>query len=207
MKKCGRGLFLEMIPEGLAVLAPISGNQTVTATANNAQVDITDKQSDGWRTLKENCGIRAVDINWTGFFVPTHADDLVSRTLAGSIDTYSIIDESGDRMLGSDFSALITRCSVLGEFGGAMLLALDLAVTGPIDIIPPVPPSSVVRSGIRTLQTDGTFTTIGDILFVNPVYIGPYVGSSKVCGCIPANSYNGSFMSGHRITNGVFNPV
>ena len=106
--------------------------QRVTSLAiNHEAVDITNKDSNRWKTLLEDAGGKSMTISITGMYDDTAIlATMLNRAKEGSIDTYSLFFGEGSTMEGE---FMITSSTFKGEYNGAqeydMTLDSSAAVT------------------------------------------------------------------------------
>lgn len=96
----GRNFFLK---QGTATGGTtLAGMRTTGLTINNEQVDITNKDSGGWRTLLEGAGTQSLDITVEGVFTNAAVEHTVrSYALANSINAFGLLFGDGDYIDGS----------------------------------------------------------------------------------------------------------
>jgi len=118
-------------PEVFTVIAGMRATQLV---CNNEVVDITNKQSSGWRELLANAGVRTVSLSGSGIFTNSATElSLQASALAGSIANYEITFESGDKFSGA---FLITSLGYAGDYAGERTYTLALESSGPVSFTP-----------------------------------------------------------------------
>jgi predicted secreted protein len=97
---------------------------------NGEPVNVTNKDSGGWRELLSGAGTRSVSVSASGIFTGSAAElRLKSNALAGLIDDYELSFESGERMRGR---FLVTRLDYSGDYNGERNYALALESSGPV---------------------------------------------------------------------------
>ena len=110
--------FLLKIGNGAAapVFATVAGLRTAQLSVNGEVVNVTTKDSGGWRDLLSGAGVRSVSVSAAGIFTRSAAEvRLRGHALAGTIDDYELSFESGERMRGS---FLVTRLDYAGDNKG-----------------------------------------------------------------------------------------
>ena len=95
-----------------ATYATVAGMRTTQLSVNGEAVNITSKDSGGWRELLSGAGVR----------IRNHA-------LAGTIEDYELSFESGERMRGR---FLVTRLDYAGDYNGERNYALSLESSGAV---------------------------------------------------------------------------
>lgn len=115
---------------GTPAFSTVAGMRTTQMSVNGEAVNITSKDSGGWRELLSGAGVRSVSVSGSGIFTGTAAEArLKSNALAGLIDDYELSFESGERMRGR---FLVTRLDYSGDFNGERAYALSLESSGPV---------------------------------------------------------------------------
>ena len=92
--------FLLKIGNGASppVFGTIAGLRTTQLSINGDAVNITSKDSGGWRELLSGAGVRSVSVAGSGIFTGSAAEGRVkANALAGTIDEYELSFESGER--------------------------------------------------------------------------------------------------------------
>jgi TP901-1 family phage major tail protein len=124
----GRDFLLRVGSGGGAVT--VAAMRTTSFTVDGERVDATSKDSAGWRELLAGGGTVAVSIAAAGILSGAdQATDFVSRVIARSLDTYTVIFDDGDTLVGS-FQC--TRFEAAGEHDGAQTYSLALESSGAI---------------------------------------------------------------------------
>ncbi|MCG8506701.1 MAG: phage major tail protein, TP901-1 family [Sphingomonadales bacterium] len=114
-------------PEGFTT---IGGMRSTSLTVNSEPVDITNKQSGGWRELLAGAGVRRLSVAGTGVFTDSAAEtDLQAKALAASLDNYEIVFDSGDKFTGA---FQVATLDYSGEFNGERTYSLSLESSGPV---------------------------------------------------------------------------
>ena len=91
---------------------------------------ITNKSSGGWRELLPGAGVRSVSVTAAGVFTGSAAETRVkSNALAGTIDDYQLVFESGEQLQGK---FLLTRLDYSGDFNGERAYTLALESSGAV---------------------------------------------------------------------------
>lgn len=124
--------FLLKIGNGAAPLsyATVAGMRTTQMSVNGEAVNITSKDSGGWRELLSGAGIRSVSVAASGIFTGSTAETrLKSNALGGLLDDYELSFESGERMRGR---FLVTRLDYAGDHNGERTYALALESSGAV---------------------------------------------------------------------------
>ena len=124
--------FLLKIGNGAAapVFATVAGLRTTQLSINGEAVNVTTKDSGGWRDLVSGAGVRSVSVAGAGIFTGSAAEARVQgNALSGAIDDYELAFESGTRMRGR---FLVTRLDHSGDYNGERAYTLSLESSGPV---------------------------------------------------------------------------
>lgn len=124
--------FLLKIGNGGAppTFATVAGMRTTQMSVNGEAVNVTSKDSGGWRELLSGAGIRSVSVSASGIFTGSAAETRVkTNALGGAIDDYELSFESGERMRGK---FLVTRLDFSGDYNGERAYALSLESSGQV---------------------------------------------------------------------------
>jgi TP901-1 family phage major tail protein len=124
--------FLLKIGNGAspAVFATVAGLRTTQMSVNGEAVNVTTKDSGGWRELLSGAGVRSVSVSGSGIFTGSAAEGrLKSNALAGAIEDYELSFESGERMRGR---FLVTRLDYSGDYNGERNYTMSLESSGPV---------------------------------------------------------------------------
>lgn len=127
--------FLLKISDGddPPVFATVAGMRTTQMSVNGEAVNVTSKDSGGWRELLSGAGIRSVSVAASGIFTGSAAETRIkTNALAGTLDEYELSFESGERMRGR---FLVTRLDYAGDHNGERTYALALESSGAVAAI------------------------------------------------------------------------
>jgi len=112
------------------VFATVAGLRTTQLSVNGEAVNITSKDSGGWRELLSGAGVRSVSVAGGGIFTGSAAETRIKgNALAGLIDDYELSFESGEVMRGR---FLLTRLDYAGDHNGERSYALALESSGAV---------------------------------------------------------------------------
>ena len=134
--------FLLKIGNGAVppVFATVAGLRTTQLSINGDAVNVTTKDSAGWRELLSGAGVRSVSVSGAGIFTGSVAETRVqTQALAGVIDDYELAFESGARMRGR---FVVTRLDHAGDYNGERSYTLALESSGPVIALRARPTSS-----------------------------------------------------------------
>ncbi len=113
--------------------ATLAGLRTTQLSVNGEAVNVTSKDSGGWRELLAGAGVRSVSVAGAGVFTGSAAETrLRGHALAGAIDDYELSFESGERMRGR---FLVTRLDYAGDYNGERNYTLSLESSGAVSVL------------------------------------------------------------------------
>ena len=124
--------FLLKVGNGASppVFATVAGMRTTQMSVNGEAVNVTSKDSGGWRELLSGAGVRSVSVAASGIFTGSAAEVRVrSNALGGLVDDYELSFESGERMRGR---FLVTRLDYAGDYNGERNYTLSLESSGSV---------------------------------------------------------------------------
>ena len=124
--------FLLKIGDGAQppVFTTVAGMRTTQMQVNGEGVNVTSKDSGGWRELLSGAGLRSVSVSASGIFTGSVAEARVkSNALTGLLDDDELSFESGERMTGK---FLVTRLDYSGDYNGERNYTLSLESSGPV---------------------------------------------------------------------------
>jgi TP901-1 family phage major tail protein len=108
----------------------VAGLRTTQMSVNGAMVEITSKDSGGWRELLSGAGVRSVSVSGAGVFTGSAAEARVKGdALSGVLDDYRLAFESGETVTGR---FLVTRLDYAGDYNGERSYTLSLESSGPV---------------------------------------------------------------------------
>jgi TP901-1 family phage major tail protein len=112
------------------IFSTVAGMRTTQMSVNGEAVNVTTKDSGGWRELLSGAGVRSVSVSASGIFTGSAAELRVKgNALSGAVDDYELSFESGERMRGR---FLVTRLDYSGDYNGERNYALSLESSGPV---------------------------------------------------------------------------
>ncbi len=124
----GRTFLLKLGTAGAG--GTVAGVRTTGATINNEAVDITNKDSAGWRTLLEGAGTQSVDISVDGIASDGSTyETLKGYAQAGSINGMQLVGDDTDAISGS---FLITSFAETGAHNGELTFSASLVSSGTV---------------------------------------------------------------------------
>jgi TP901-1 family phage major tail protein len=108
----------------------VAGMRTTQMSVNGEAVNVTSKDSGGWRELLSGAGVRSVSVAGSGIFTGSTAEARVkANALGGALDDYELSFESGERMRGR---FLVTRLDYSGDYNGERNYTMSLESSGPV---------------------------------------------------------------------------
>ncbi|HWH22399.1 MAG TPA: phage tail protein [Allosphingosinicella sp.] len=112
------------------IFTTVAGMRTTQMSVNGEAVNVTSKDSGGWRELLSGAGIRSVSVAASGIFTGSAAETRVkTNALSGTLDDYELSFESGERMRGR---FLVTRLDYSGDYNGERNYTLSLESSGAV---------------------------------------------------------------------------
>lgn len=115
------------------VYSTVAGLRTTQLSVNGEVVNVTSKDSGGWRELLSGAGTRSVSVAGSGIFTGSTAESRVKTSaLAGLLDDYELSFESGERMCGR---FLVTRLDYAGDYNGERTYTLALESSGEVSAL------------------------------------------------------------------------
>ena len=124
--------FLLKVGDGAQppAFSTVAGMRTTQMSVNGEAVNVTSKESGGWRELLSGAGVRSVSVAASGIFTGSAAETRVkANALAGQVDDYELSFESGERLRGR---FLVTRLDYSGDYNGERNYALSLESSGAV---------------------------------------------------------------------------
>ena len=110
--------------------ANVAGMRTTSMSINGEEVDVTNKDSGGWRELLAGAGTVAMDISASGVFQDnSNLATIRGYVTAQSLNTFVLEFESGDDYTGS-FQVLSVEQN--GDHNGELSYSIELKSSGVI---------------------------------------------------------------------------
>lgn len=122
--------FLLKIGNGAVppVYTTVAGLRTTQLSVNGEAVNVTTKDSGGWRELLSGAGVRSVSVSAAGIFTGSAAEGAVrGAALTGALADYELSFESGERLRAR---LLVTRLDYAGDYNGERSYAINLESSG-----------------------------------------------------------------------------
>ncbi|MET0360730.1 MAG: phage tail protein [Sphingobium sp.] len=115
---------------GPVAYSTVAGMRTTQLSVNGEAVNVTSKDSGGWRELLTGAGVRSVNVSAAGLFTGSAAEVRIrNHALAGTIDDYELSFESGEKLRGK---FLVTRLDYAGDYNGERNYAIALESSGAV---------------------------------------------------------------------------
>lgn len=112
------------------VYQTVAGLRTTQCQINGEAVNVTTKDSGGWRELLSGAGVRSVGVSAAGVFTGSAAEARVrSNALSGALDDYRLTFESGETMTGR---FVVTRLDYAGDYNGERTYTIALESSGQV---------------------------------------------------------------------------
>lgn len=112
----------------------IAGMRTTSFSAGGEAVEITNKDSDGWRELLAAAGTRQMSISASGVLSGNgQATTLLGYVTARSINAFGIVFDNGDTL---DGAWQMTQFQAAGEHNGEQTYDVTLESSGPVTVTP-----------------------------------------------------------------------
>lgn len=124
--------FLLKVGDGASppAFTTVAGLRTTQMSVTGQSVDVTTKDSGGWRDLLAGAGVRSVSVSGAGVFTGSAAEaQIQAGALAGTIAPYQLQFESGAAITGQ---FLVTRLDYAGDYNGERSYTLSLESSGPV---------------------------------------------------------------------------
>jgi TP901-1 family phage major tail protein len=127
----GSAFLLKVGDGGVPVsYATVAGMRTTQLSVAGEAVNVTSKDSGGWRELLSGAGVRSVSVSAAGLFTGSAAEIRIrNHALSGTLDDYELSFESGERMRGR---FLVTRLDYAGDYNGERSYTLSLESSGAV---------------------------------------------------------------------------
>ncbi len=131
----GRGFLVKIGDGGNPELFQTVAGLRATALVIDAEpVDVTNKDSGGWRALLPGAGTRRVRVSGNGVFWNSAAESTMrGHALAGTVANYELVFENGDLFTGP---FLVTSLEYAGDHNGERTYAVTLESAGAIAFTP-----------------------------------------------------------------------
>lgn len=123
-----KGLSMLLRLGAVASSTTVAGLKETTLSLNNEMVDVTTKDSAGYRTLLAQAGTQSLTISASGTAATeTGFETIQNYAFANSINTMNVIFGDGDTIEGS---FQITKFDVAGSYNGAQTYSITLESSG-----------------------------------------------------------------------------
>ncbi len=118
---------------GPEIFTVVGGMRSTSIRINNEIVDVTNKTSGGWREILSGAGIRQISLSGSGIFTNSASETtLQAKALAGSVDNYEVVFESGDKFSGA---FQVTSLEFSGDYNGERTYSIALESSGMVSFV------------------------------------------------------------------------
>ncbi len=118
---------------GPEIFTVVGGMRSTSIRINNETVDVTNKTSGGWREILSGAGIRQISLSGSGIFTNSASEaNLQAKALAGSVDNYEVVFESGDKFSGA---FQVTSLEFSGDYNGERTYSIALESSGMVSFV------------------------------------------------------------------------
>lgn len=108
----------------------MGGLRSQSISINNEPVDVTTKDSNGWRDLLPGAGIRTISIGGTAVFISDAIQNAaVSDALSDTHSNYQLVDPGAGTFEGAFMVATIEKS---GEHNGESQFSMTFESSGPV---------------------------------------------------------------------------
>ncbi len=123
-----RGRLMLMKIGDFATGTQLAGLRTTTFKMDNTIIDVSTKDTAGWRQLLEDGSLKFFTISATGIFQDTTTDETIrGYVFANSLNPFAFIFPNGDYIEGT---FQITTYERSGDYQGAETFSITLESTG-----------------------------------------------------------------------------
>ena len=131
----GSGFLLKAGDGGSpAQFTTVAGLRATAMTVNSTPVDVTHKDSGGWRALLDGAGLRRVSVSASGVFMNAGGEALVrDRAFSGAGASYRLVFANGDQAEGPFH---VTALTYSGDHDGERSYTIALDSAGPVTFTP-----------------------------------------------------------------------
>lgn len=106
----------------------IAGLRSTSFNINGQSVDVTTKDSGGWRELLAGAGLTSISVQGAGVFQDnSNLATMRTRAVARTIDNYELVFESGDKYAGA---FQVTSVQHDGQHNGEVTYSVSLESSG-----------------------------------------------------------------------------
>ena len=113
----------------------VGGGRSDSVTIDGEAVDVTDKGSERWRELLSGCGIRSINISWSGLMTNGTAVRAIRQlALSQALNRFRLIDGFGSVYAGY---FQVRNFETSGEHNDAQQASFSLESSGEILVVDP----------------------------------------------------------------------
>jgi TP901-1 family phage major tail protein len=107
---------------------PLGGLRDTTFSMNNQVIDVSTKDTDGWREVLEDGNVKFFTISGNGIFKDSVSDETIrGYVFANSLNTFTFVFPNGDTIEGT---FQITQYERSGSYEGAETYSITLESSG-----------------------------------------------------------------------------
>ena len=114
----------------------IAAIQTKSTTMNREAVDVTTDDSDGWRTLLPEPGVRSVDQSIEGVVTSANVSVITDEWEGNVLSDITIVGPDGREMTAAD-GFFLGNVEMSGEQDGHVAFTAELQSSGEVTIVTP----------------------------------------------------------------------
>lgn len=123
-----KGISMLLRTGTVASPTTVAGLRSTTLSLNNEMVDVTNKDSAGYRTLLAQAGVQSITLTANGTAESAAGfETLQGYAFANSINTMNMIFGDGDTI---EAAFQITKFEIAGDYNGAQTFSITLESSG-----------------------------------------------------------------------------
>lgn len=125
----GRELIIQI--DGVAVAAV----QSKTVSRSKSEVDVTNDDSSGWRTLLSDPGTKSIDVSINGVATVDNYNELLTKWNGDVMQNVTIVHPNGDMETAAD-GFFLSSLEQSGEHDGHVAFTAQLMSSGAVTVTP-----------------------------------------------------------------------
>lgn len=131
--EAGAGFLLKISDGGSPeTFTTVAGLRTTSMTVTGASIEVTNKESAGWRELLDGAGVRRVSVNATGVFMNAESERRVrQQVFSGALTAYRLVFANGDQV---NATFQVTSLNYAGDHNNERSYTLSLESSGPVTV-------------------------------------------------------------------------
>lgn len=110
-------------------VTPIAGARSDSITINNEPIDITEKDSTGWRTLLADAGVRSIDCEVEGILEDSTLLAIAVGTSSALLESYTIAITGLGTFTGNFY---LSNFAITGEMADAVTFTASIQSSGTV---------------------------------------------------------------------------